>query len=119
MARGIALLGSGFRCSEGSRCGISNYRSTDVARLLKSPIHEHRFTAFEIGDRHDLTHKAVAWALDEAGNVSRPAPLNFLRTQYSSIPRTTLRYAIERFPATQRRSILAGDFPKCHDTFRL
>jgi 3-methyladenine DNA glycosylase AlkD len=63
-----------------------------------------------LADPHDLIHKAVGWALREAGKVSRPALLNFLQTHYSSIPRTTLRYAIERFPAIERKSILAGDF---------
>jgi 3-methyladenine DNA glycosylase AlkD len=61
-------------------------------------------------DRHDLIHKAVGWALREAGKVSRPALLNFLRNHYASMPRTTLRYAIERFRPAQRRQILAGKF---------
>jgi 3-methyladenine DNA glycosylase AlkD len=61
-------------------------------------------------DRHDLIHKAVGWALREAGKMSRPALLSFLRTHYSSVPRTTLRYAIERFPPMERKRILAGNF---------
>jgi 3-methyladenine DNA glycosylase AlkD len=61
-------------------------------------------------DRHDLIRKAVGWMLREAGKVSSPALLQFLRKHYPSIPRTTLRYAIERFPAARRRRILAGDF---------
>jgi 3-methyladenine DNA glycosylase AlkD len=61
-------------------------------------------------DKHDLIHKAVGWALREVGRVSRPALLKFLRTHCSSIPRTTLRYAIERFPLMQRKRILAGNF---------
>lgn len=61
-------------------------------------------------DRHDLIHKAVGWALREAGRVSRPALLSFLQTHYSSIPRATLRYAIEHFPAAKRKRILAGIF---------
>jgi 3-methyladenine DNA glycosylase AlkD len=63
-----------------------------------------------LGDEHDLIHKAAGWALREAGKVSQPALLNFLRRRYSSIPRTTLRYAIERLPAAQRKRILAGNF---------
>jgi 3-methyladenine DNA glycosylase AlkD len=63
-----------------------------------------------LSDRHDLIHKAVGWMLREAGKNSPRALLKFLRSQYSSIPRTTLRYAIERFPATYRAKILAGHF---------
>jgi 3-methyladenine DNA glycosylase AlkD len=59
-------------------------------------------------DQHDLIHKAAGWMLREAGKVSRPALLNFLRNHYSAVPRTTLRYAIERLPQAQRRQILAG-----------
>jgi len=60
-------------------------------------------------DDHDLIHKAVGWALREAGKQSTPALLRFLKQNYSALPRTTLRYAIERFPAAQRKRILAGD----------
>jgi 3-methyladenine DNA glycosylase AlkD len=61
-------------------------------------------------DPHDLIHKAVGWALRETGKVSRPTLLNFVRDHYSVLPRTTLRYAIERFPAAERKRILAGEF---------
>ncbi len=61
-------------------------------------------------DPHDLIHKAVGWALRETGKVSSRALLSFLQTHYSALPRTTLRYAIERFPAAQRKRILAGEF---------
>ncbi|MGH9686221.1 MAG: DNA alkylation repair protein [Candidatus Acidiferrales bacterium] len=61
-------------------------------------------------DEHDLIHKAVGWALRESGKVSSVALLDFLRTHYEHIPRTTLRYAIERFPVKTRKKLLAGDF---------
>lgn len=63
-----------------------------------------------LSDQHDLIRKAVGWALREAGKVSTPALLGFLEKHYASIPRTTLRYAIERFPAVQRKALLAGHF---------
>jgi 3-methyladenine DNA glycosylase AlkD len=63
-----------------------------------------------LGDRHDLMHKAVGWALRETGKVSRPALLRFLETHYAAIPRTALRYAIEHLPLEQRKDILAGRF---------
>ena len=59
-------------------------------------------------DDHDLIHKAVGWALREAGKQSIPALLEFLKGNYSALPRTTLRYAIERFPTPQRKRLLAG-----------
>ena len=64
-----------------------------------------------ITDKHDLIHKATGWALREAGKVCPPALIRFLRKHYNALPRTTLRYAIERFPANQRRQMLGGVFP--------
>jgi 3-methyladenine DNA glycosylase AlkD len=61
-------------------------------------------------DDHDLIHKAVGWALRETGKQSTSALLEFLQQNYSALPRTTLRYAIERFPAQQRKRMLAGTF---------
>ena len=65
-----------------------------------------------LSDKHDLIHKAVGWALREAGGVSRPALVEFLAKHYHSIPRTALRYAIEHFSPEQRKQILAGNFRK-------
>jgi 3-methyladenine DNA glycosylase AlkD len=59
-------------------------------------------------DKHDLIHKAVGWMLREAGKQSAPSLLRFIKQNYAALPRTTLRYAIERFPAAQRKRILAG-----------
>ncbi len=64
-----------------------------------------------LGDKHDLIQKAVGWALREAGKVSRPKLLSFLRKHYAKMPRTTLRYAIERFPPEERKQMLAGKMP--------
>ena len=59
-------------------------------------------------DREDLIQKAVGWALREAGK-SDPARLErYLRANGASIPRTTLRYAIERFPEAKRRDLLVA-----------
>ena len=66
--------------------------------------------AMLLSDHHDLIHKAVGWALREAGRVSRMRLLAFLREHYQSVPRTTLRYAIEHLPPAQRKSVLAGNF---------
>ena len=62
-------------------------------------------------DKHDLIHKATGWALREAGKVCAPALVRFLHKHYHELPRTTLRYAIERFPVEQRKQMLRGLFP--------
>lgn len=63
-----------------------------------------------LGDPHDLIHKATGWALRETGKVAQPTLLRFLRKHYARLPRTTLRYAIERFPPAQREKMLRGVF---------
>jgi 3-methyladenine DNA glycosylase AlkD len=57
-------------------------------------------------DPEDLIQKAVGWALREAGKADPARLERYLRANGTSIPRTTLRYAIERFPAANRRDIL-------------
>lgn len=59
-------------------------------------------------DTHDLTHKAVGWMLRE-GWKRRPEPVEaFLIQHYAQIPRTTLRYAIERMDEPKRQRFLTG-----------
>jgi 3-methyladenine DNA glycosylase AlkD len=57
-------------------------------------------------DKEDLIQKAVGWTLREAGKADAPRLENYLRANGPSIPRTTLRYAIERFPPARRRDLL-------------
>lgn len=64
--------------------------------------------ALLLADKHDLIHKAMGWMLREAGKRSPEELLEFLRRHYEKMPRTALRYAIERFPAEQKKRILAG-----------
>jgi 3-methyladenine DNA glycosylase AlkD len=59
-------------------------------------------------DDHDLIHKAVGWMLRETGKQSAPALVRFLKEHYAQMPRTALRYAIERFPAERRKRMLNG-----------
>ena len=63
-----------------------------------------------LDDTHDLIHKAIGWVLRVVGDKDRTALLRFLQTHYKRVPRTALRYAIEHFPAEQRKKLLAGQF---------
>lgn len=63
-----------------------------------------------LSDKHDLIQKAVGWALREAGKQARPELLRFLQQHYARVPRTTLRYAIERFTPAERARMLTGQF---------
>lgn len=62
-----------------------------------------------LSDKHDLMHKAVGWMLRETGKVSRPLLLRFLYDHHAQLPRTALRYAIERFTAEERSKLMKGE----------
>ena len=62
-------------------------------------------------DRADLIQKAVGWTLREAGKIDAARLERYLRAQGGAIPRTTLRYAIERFPEAKRRALLSVTRP--------
>jgi len=61
-----------------------------------------------LGDPHDLIQKAVGWMLREVGNRDGDAARRFLNERYARMPRTMLRYAIEKLPEWERRRYLAG-----------
>ena len=71
-------------------------RNDDFSETLK-------IAGMLLHDRHDLIHKAVGWMLREVGKRDAAAEEAFLEKHWSVMPRTMLRYAIERLPESKRR----------------
>jgi 3-methyladenine DNA glycosylase AlkD len=78
--------------------------------FIKKQQHEDTFkiSLQLLDDTQDLIHKAVGWMLREVGNRELSKELAFLNEHYTNMPRTMLRYAIEKFPEKQRKAYLTG-----------
>lgn len=67
-----------------------------------------RISVLLLHDDHDLIHKAVGWMLREVGKRDFKAEEDFLKEHYRVMPRTMLRYAVERFDQTKKRLFMNG-----------
>lgn len=77
--------------------------------LKKETADLYKISTILLHDKHDLIQKAVGWMLREAGKrVSEKELMEFLNKNYKEMPRTTLRYSIERFPEEIGQKYLKG-----------
>jgi len=67
-----------------------------------------RISKILLCDQEDLIQKAVGWMLREVGKRDPAVEESFLKKHYRQMPRTMLRYAIERFPASKRELFMKG-----------
>ena len=87
-------------------------RASVVALIPLARKGEHLDDAYTNAERlfgypEDLIHKAIGWLLREAGKADQPRLKAFLLQHGKRLPRTALRYAIERFPEAERKQLLA------------
>jgi 3-methyladenine DNA glycosylase AlkD len=78
---------------------IRNNQYKDTLRLAETLLNH----------KHDLIHKAVGWMLREIGNRDYDTEYGFLVKHYKMMPRTMLRYSIEKFPEDVRQAFLKSE----------
>lgn len=79
--------------------------------FIKKEEFKDAFAIFELllQDKHDLIHKSIGWMLREIGKRDEKELENFLKFHYKKMPRTMLRYAIEKFEEEKRKKYLLGN----------
>ena len=104
------------RFSLDHRAGVDNWDLVDASApemvgvdLIRRGELEETFALAErlMDDPHHLIHKAVGWMLREAGKRDEAVMVAFLEAHRAGLPRTTLRYAIERLTPEQRAALMA------------
>lgn len=85
---------------------IKNNEFSETLKIAKVLVRDEPILQAQGG--HDLIHKAVGWMLREIGKRSLSTEEKFLKEHYKEMPRTMLRYAIERFPEAKRQRYLKG-----------
>ena len=97
-----------------ARCGRTIWEQRiGIVSTMTFIRHGQLQDTFDIADillhhPHDLIQKAVGWLLREAGKREKAALEAFLAPRYPTMPRTMLRYAIEKFPEADRKLYLTG-----------
>lgn len=101
-----------FKLSESNNLWEQRIAIVSTLKYAKYGVFEPQFLLAErlLSHKHDLIHKAVGWVLRECGKVDENKVKQFLMNNYKHIPRTTLRYAIERFPKDEYKIFLRGVF---------
>lgn len=97
-----------YRLADGGRLWEQRIAVVATLTLVRQGQLDDTFALAErlMGHRHDLMHKAVGWLLREAGKRDTDRLLRFLDRHATRMPRTMLRYAIEKLPEDQRQYYL-------------
>lgn len=76
------------------------------AHFAHTPAHSAHIPAHSVRPLHDLMQKAIGWMLRELGKRDKDLLVQFLEKHGKEMPRTTLRYAIEKFPEEERKEFM-------------